>query len=371
MTRNEFFNELNERLAVLNEMERKDIVDEYVAHIEFRMQDGKTEGQAIEDFGDVDALADEILEAYHIDSSATKNKSIEYYLKVVIGFINQTTEKLLNCQPSDMARIAVEFVMVLFAIFLIGVPFDLFHNAFANIFYAFPSGISQPIISVFGLIIELAQLFLSFLVLYSFIKIRILERASDAPVQRAQRTQRPPKPPRAPKAKGYKKSNNYATAQPPQVVTKENTMENSNIDAALSEEEQTTVEGFTQENTQSFEETTPPVQDVPYHATRRNNGGYSQGQYEDYGNEKPSGGDFVITLVVNVLKFFLFLTVWLPFAFLTIAAIVCTVLAFILIAVKGIGFWGLCLIGLGFCLMGITFVAWLSDIIFGGKKKNA
>ena len=77
MTREEFFAKLDARLSVLNESERRDIIEEYQSHIEFKIQDGKTEAQAISDFGDIDALADEILEAYHIDNNATKNKSLE------------------------------------------------------------------------------------------------------------------------------------------------------------------------------------------------------------------------------------------------------------------------------------------------------
>ena len=47
MTKNEFFQKLEARLNILNEQERNDILSEYRSHIEFKMQDGKTEEEAI------------------------------------------------------------------------------------------------------------------------------------------------------------------------------------------------------------------------------------------------------------------------------------------------------------------------------------
>ena len=68
MTKDEFLRILDRKLQVINERERRDIIDEYRTHIEMKVQEGKTEAEAIEDFGDIDELVNEILDAYKINT---------------------------------------------------------------------------------------------------------------------------------------------------------------------------------------------------------------------------------------------------------------------------------------------------------------
>ena len=67
MTKREFLKELEDRLQMLDEKERKDMIEEYTQHISMCMKSGMKEEEAIEDFGDMDDLIAEILEAYHLD----------------------------------------------------------------------------------------------------------------------------------------------------------------------------------------------------------------------------------------------------------------------------------------------------------------
>ena len=67
MTKKEFLKELEDRLQMLDEKERKDMIEEYSQHISMCMKSGMKEEEAIEDFGDMDDLIAEILEAYHLD----------------------------------------------------------------------------------------------------------------------------------------------------------------------------------------------------------------------------------------------------------------------------------------------------------------
>ena len=64
MTKREFLKELEDRLQMLDEKERKDMIEEYSQHISMCMKSGMKEEEAIEDFGDMDDLIAEILEAY-------------------------------------------------------------------------------------------------------------------------------------------------------------------------------------------------------------------------------------------------------------------------------------------------------------------
>lgn len=66
MDKREFLKELGNYLVILEEQEQQDILSEYSQHIEMKMQKGMSEKEAIDDFGDLEVLAEEILSAYHI-----------------------------------------------------------------------------------------------------------------------------------------------------------------------------------------------------------------------------------------------------------------------------------------------------------------
>lgn len=73
MTKNEFFKYLDKRLSVLNEKEREDIKSEYSQHIDMKIQSGKSEEEAIKDFGDIENFVDDILSAYNVDPNYRKS----------------------------------------------------------------------------------------------------------------------------------------------------------------------------------------------------------------------------------------------------------------------------------------------------------
>ncbi|MDO5147608.1 MAG: DUF1700 domain-containing protein [Eubacteriales bacterium] len=75
MRKEAFLKELEKRLSVLDEKEREDMLSEYAQHIDWKMQGGMSEEEAIDDFGEIGSLAEELLEAYHIDPAyAEKEK---------------------------------------------------------------------------------------------------------------------------------------------------------------------------------------------------------------------------------------------------------------------------------------------------------
>ena len=89
--------------------------------------------------------------------------------------------------------------------------------------------------------------------------------------------------------------------------------------------------------------------------------------------EKSGDGSFgrvLSNIFVWTLKILVFLVVWLPAIFITISAIVITVLLTIMLITRGIGLWGLCIIGAGCCITGIGFTAWTTQILFGGKHNG-
>lgn len=66
MKKQEFLDELQHYLRVLQDEEQEDILLEYKQHIEMKIEHGQSEEEVIRDFGSIRELAGEILEAYHV-----------------------------------------------------------------------------------------------------------------------------------------------------------------------------------------------------------------------------------------------------------------------------------------------------------------
>lgn len=86
MTKAEFLKDLDRRLQILKEQEREDILGEYAQHIELKMENGLSEEEAIRDFGDLEELADEILDAYNVDPLyGKKEKAVSRFKMEELG----------------------------------------------------------------------------------------------------------------------------------------------------------------------------------------------------------------------------------------------------------------------------------------------
>ena len=77
MNKKEFINEIKTRLSILKKEEIDDIVNEYSEYIDEKIKSGKSESEAIKEFGDIDELVGGILDAYKIDKEYyNKNNSV-------------------------------------------------------------------------------------------------------------------------------------------------------------------------------------------------------------------------------------------------------------------------------------------------------
>lgn len=76
MNKREFLEILREKLSILDENELEDILSEYEQHIDMKAAGAMTEEAAIADFGDIDELVGDILQAYHVraDFAGEKKK---------------------------------------------------------------------------------------------------------------------------------------------------------------------------------------------------------------------------------------------------------------------------------------------------------
>jgi len=78
-------------------------------------------------------------------------------------------------------------------------------------------------------------------------------------------------------------------------------------------------------------------------------------------------GKSTAKITFSFVNFLLFLFVWIPSMLITALGVICTVAVVSVYPFTGIGFMGVCLSGLGCCVVGISFCLWLGNILTGGK----
>lgn len=81
MNKEIFLDKLREYLGILEDREQEDILAEYAQHIDMKMQKGLSEEEAIQDFGSMEELAAQILEAYHVKPQFSEKKKTINFLK--------------------------------------------------------------------------------------------------------------------------------------------------------------------------------------------------------------------------------------------------------------------------------------------------
>ncbi len=178
MSKKEFLKLLESKLELLEKQEVKDIIQEYDNHIEEKVKKGKTEEEAIKEFGDFDELVDEILSAYKINTKNVKksNKSFldtladelaNFFKKLVAAFDGKTGD--------DLVRVICKFIIILIIISILRLPFTLIKDLGSDIFGNLPWFMGGTVSSIWKFIVELAYFVVAILMLYVSIKNLIFE----------------------------------------------------------------------------------------------------------------------------------------------------------------------------------------------------
>lgn len=101
MSKKEFIKLLEQKLDILDENELKDIINEYKDTIDEKVKHGKTEEEAVDDFGSIDELAKEILKAYKINPKyGEKRDNVKEVINDCESLIKRSARKLANFSKS-------------------------------------------------------------------------------------------------------------------------------------------------------------------------------------------------------------------------------------------------------------------------------
>lgn len=139
MNKEQFIDYMNQHLAVIKEDERKDIIDEYINHIDEKVSEGMSEEEVIKSFGDIDEMIKEILDAYNIDPQQAKStsdsfdKKVNDVLDVLFEGFQSFLSKITSMDVDSIVRLMFEVLVVLIVLAILRIPFEIMESLGASL----------------------------------------------------------------------------------------------------------------------------------------------------------------------------------------------------------------------------------------------
>ena len=192
MTKKKFLSELEKKLSVLDDSEIQDIVNEYRDIIDEKVKHGKTEKEAIEDFGSLDDLVKEILSAYKInpnykeahkdefEASAKKlGEDFDDFIKKGAEKASKATKKVMDQVRENDQEFTVEFVFellfkaiaALLLCVVATIPMTIIKELVESLLRMFVSPLSNILIFLFEFVLGIL-----FLILCGFIFVAMFKQ---------------------------------------------------------------------------------------------------------------------------------------------------------------------------------------------------
>lgn len=175
MNKEQFLEQLKIKLYKLTPVEIQDILDEYSDNIDNKISEGISEEEAVKDFGNIDDLVNEILEAYNFEP--VKNHDLASQIGMIITNIVDYSIKFFQTLFKDLtiegfARTLVLLGVALIIIAILKIPFSILGLIFEVVTSILLPGFIADFLSViFNIILGFIHLFISFLIIISFIKV--------------------------------------------------------------------------------------------------------------------------------------------------------------------------------------------------------
>lgn len=178
MNKKTFLDNLRKRLNVLNKDEIDDILKEYEGYINEKVSSGKSEEDAIKDFGDFDSLVKEILSAYKLNEDYENNlKEKNLFSEVIdnfISFMKDFVKNISKRSKSDIIKFILEFIVLLLFIAILKFPVIIIEEAGRWLFERLISPFGDGLGIIWKYVIEILYLLISVVGIISFIKKRYI-----------------------------------------------------------------------------------------------------------------------------------------------------------------------------------------------------
>ncbi|MEG0735319.1 MAG: DUF1700 domain-containing protein [Longicatena sp.] len=177
MNKEEFLSTLDRKLQLINESERRDIIDEYRTHIEMKVQDGKSEEEAIEDFGNIDELVDEILDAYKINTSRANqsfDRKFNSFMDNLYDGFKRFIGSFTSLEVDDVVRLIFEILVILIILSVLHLPFSFVGSLGGSLLRnIIPLGIGHLLGGIWKVVIELAYVVVFIVIIVNVVMKRI------------------------------------------------------------------------------------------------------------------------------------------------------------------------------------------------------
>ncbi len=184
MTKKQFLKKLKEALKIINPNEVEDIIKQYSSLIDEKVAMGMSEKEAIKVFGDVEEIASSIIKDYN-KRNYKGNDFISNFSKKVMNYGERFFEFLSKKDTSELIRVLIEVVVVIFIIALCHIPISILEELGKSVFYILSSPLNQIFYVIWKVVLELAYLALAILAFGKFIGIRYLnEKIEEKPEEK-------------------------------------------------------------------------------------------------------------------------------------------------------------------------------------------
>ena len=170
MLKKEFLDSLSDKLSLINDKEREDILLEYGTYIDDKIASGVDEQEAVAGFGDIDQLAKEILEAYKIntDTMDPLSTKADKTMDKIYEKAENILSKLGHFSMNDIFHILFDSI-VLILILLIGkvILVDIMCNMVLSLLFTLFTGFY----GITNFLLSLCKILYLCLCIYFFITI--------------------------------------------------------------------------------------------------------------------------------------------------------------------------------------------------------
>lgn len=179
MNKKVFLEKLKKKLKILNKDELDDIIEEYEDHINEKVASGKTEEEAVKDFGDFDELVKEILSAYKINEDYEENVKeknvVADFIDTCVSFVKDFARNIGSRSANDIIKFIVEFIVLILFIAILKLPVLFVEEAGEWLFEKLISPFGYGLATIWRYMIEIVYLVLALVGIVNFVKKRYME----------------------------------------------------------------------------------------------------------------------------------------------------------------------------------------------------
>ena len=181
MNKKDFLTKLKNKINILKDEEVEDILNEYAGYIDEKVNDGKTEEEAVKELGNFNEIANDLLEAYKLKKTNSEKNVIEKAIDWITDFVDIIISNIKGKSLTDIIKFGL-MMAAIFLVILIGkLPFIIIENAGVGILREFNGKFMDFLVHVWVTIIEFSYLFVAIIAFVTIVKKEVLKEKGKTP----------------------------------------------------------------------------------------------------------------------------------------------------------------------------------------------